>query len=100
MESVKLPADYAIDALALETDRRREKLGRAYSYGQLIADTTQTQREQIAEDYRKQMEQAGRQGRYRVKGGSYMTQEKKLQDAEDDACRKFEALADTERAGE
>lgn len=68
MGDVKLPADYAIDALALETDRRRAQLGRPYSYGQLVADTTQTQREQIAEDYRKRMKQAGKQGHRRVKG--------------------------------
>lgn len=49
----KLPADYAIDALALEVDRRAKKMNRPdYSYGKLIADTTPEEREQIADTYR------------------------------------------------
>lgn len=51
--SRKLPEDYAIDALSLEAERRSKLLGRPYSYGQLVADTTQAQRQEIAEDYRK-----------------------------------------------
>lgn len=49
----KLPEDYAIDALALEADRRAKALGRRYSYGQLIADITPAQRLEIMEAYRK-----------------------------------------------
>lgn len=48
----KLPGDYAIDALSIEADRRRKVLGRAYSYGQLVADTTQEERERIVDTYR------------------------------------------------
>lgn len=48
----KLPADYAIDALALEAERRSKELGYPYSYGKLVADTTPQQREKIAEEYR------------------------------------------------
>lgn len=49
----KLPSDYALDALALEVDRRAKKMNRPdYSYGKLIADTTQAEREQIADTYR------------------------------------------------
>lgn len=50
--SRKLPEDYAIDALSLEADRRGKLLGRPYSYGQLVADTTLVQRQEIAEAYR------------------------------------------------
>lgn len=46
-----MPADYAIDALSLEAQRRGRELGRPYSYGQLVADTTREQREEIAEAY-------------------------------------------------
>lgn len=45
--------DYAIDALALEVDRRKPLKGRSYSYGHLVADTTPEERERIAERYRK-----------------------------------------------
>lgn len=48
----KLPEDYAIDALALEAERRSRELGYPYSYGKLVADTTPEQREEIAERYR------------------------------------------------
>lgn len=50
----KLPNDYAIDALSLEAQRRERKLGRPYSYGQLIADTSQEERAVITERYREQ----------------------------------------------
>ena len=60
-----LPEDYRIDALAVEADRRAREMGRPdYSYGKLVADTTQEEREQISEDYRKNFNR-----RYR-KGGS------------------------------
>lgn len=49
--SVNLPADFAIDALSLEAQRRGRERGRPYSYGQLVADTTREQREEIAEAY-------------------------------------------------
>lgn len=49
----KLPGDYALDALALEVDRRAKRMGRPdYSYGKLIADTTPAERELIADSYR------------------------------------------------
>lgn len=49
----KLPGDYALDALALEVDRRSKKMNRPdYSYGKLIADTTPAERERIADTYR------------------------------------------------
>lgn len=48
-----MPEDYAIDALALEADRRGIKLGDpSYSYGKLVADTTQEERERITDEYR------------------------------------------------
>lgn len=53
MAGKKLPGDYAIDALAVEAERRAGILGRPdYSYGKLVADTTPEQRERIADDYR------------------------------------------------
>lgn len=51
--SRKLPEDYAIDALSLEAERRSKLMGRPYSYGQLVADTTIAQRQEIAEAYRR-----------------------------------------------
>lgn len=64
-----VPADYRVDALALEADRRAKKLGRPYSYGQLIADTTEAERDEIAERYREELKRAIRRGNYRVSGG-------------------------------
>ena len=55
MASKKLPEDYAIDALSLEAERRSKLLGRPCSYGQLVADTTLAQRQEIAEAYRKKL---------------------------------------------
>lgn len=53
----KLPEDYAIDALAVEVDRRKKELNRPdYSYGKLVADTTQEQRERICDEYRARKE--------------------------------------------
>lgn len=49
----KLPADYAIDALALEADRRRRLGHPQYSYGKLVAETTYGERQVLAEKYRK-----------------------------------------------
>ena len=46
-----LPSDFAIDALALEADRRRKLAGRPYSYGQLVAATTEAEREALADRY-------------------------------------------------
>lgn len=57
----RLPADYGIDALAEEAERRAKKLGRPYSYGQLVADTTVAERERICDEYR-----AGRKPRERT----------------------------------
>ena len=49
----KLPSDYAIDAMALEVDRRAKRMhDPSYSYGKLIADTTEAERTQIADTYR------------------------------------------------
>ena len=60
----KLPGDYALDALALEVDRRAKKLNRPdYSYGKLIADTTQEERERITDTYRAEYKRKRGQGR-------------------------------------
>ena len=40
MARKNLPADYAIDALALEADRRRKAGIHQYSYGKLVAEGT------------------------------------------------------------
>ena len=93
MDCIKLPADYAIDALALETDRRRKTLGRSYSYGQLIADTTLAQREQIAEDYREAMTKGKQKGIYRVKGNGLMPVQGQ-RELEDAVCEKICASAE------
>lgn len=96
MDALNLPADYAIDALALETDKRRKALGRPYSYGQLIADTTLQQREQIAEGYREAMVSAGKEGRHRVNTGAALMPEPSMREVEDAVCQKLE----TQAAGE
>ena len=50
--SRKLPADYAIDALSLEAERRAKKMNRPdYSYGKLVGDTTEEERERITDAY-------------------------------------------------
>lgn len=52
-QSRKLPSDYALDALSIEAANRGKQMGRAdYSYGKLVADTTQEERERIADSYR------------------------------------------------
>lgn len=43
----KLPEDYRVDALAKEARRRENLLGKPYSYGKLVADTTEEEREKI-----------------------------------------------------
>ena len=53
MKKSKLPGDYRLDALAKEADRRAKKTGLPYSYGKLVADTTESQRDEIAEDYKR-----------------------------------------------
>lgn len=100
MGDVKLPEDYAIDGLSLEADRRAKQLGRPYSYGQLIADTTENQREEIVEDYRVQAEKAERQGRCRVNSGVCATQKISTHEAENKICKKLEAVANEDRPGE
>lgn len=47
----KLPGDYRLDALASEAIRRSGKLGRPYSYGKLVAETTREERDRIVEEY-------------------------------------------------
>ena len=49
----KLPEDYAIDALSTEALRRGKEMGRSYSYGQLVADTTEEERERIVDEHKK-----------------------------------------------
>lgn len=63
--AAKLREDYAIDALVLEADRRRKKLGRTYSYGMLIADTTPEERKKIAEKYRRKKQRRDKAETYR-----------------------------------
>ena len=59
----KLPADYAIDALSKEAERRAKKMNRPdYSYGKLIADTTREEREQIVDAYRAECKRKRRRG--------------------------------------
>ena len=70
VKRARIPLDYAIDALAIETDRRSKAHGRPYSYGQLIADTTPEQREQMAESYRESLERVSKKGSYRVLAGA------------------------------
>lgn len=48
---VKLPEDYRVDALAVEAAKKAQQLGRHYSYGMLVADTTYEERSLIAERY-------------------------------------------------
>lgn len=99
MSEVQLPADYAIDGLSLEASRRAKALGRPYSYGQLIADTTPAQREQIVESYRVAAMEARKKNRYRVSSG-YMRPEQSMREIEDSVCQKLETKSDTPKAGE
>ena len=90
MIDVQLPADYAIDGLSLEASRRAKKLGRPYSYGQLIADTTEAEREAIVEKYRQAAEETRRQGGYRVNESTYLRPERTLREMEEAVCQKLE----------
>ena len=89
--AAKLSEDYPIDALALEADRRAKKLGRRYSYGMLIADTTPKERQQISEQYRTKKLRSGETGKYR-----------RSSDKEDvrRMTQKIAAQSDKEPAGE
>lgn len=99
VDTVNLPADYAIDGLSLEAERRSKVLGRPYSYGQLVADTTEAQRERIVENYRVAAMAAKKRGGYRVNSG-YLRPERSAREIEDAVCQKFEAISDTQKAGE
>lgn len=99
MDTVNLPADYAIDGLSLEASRRAKALGRPYSYGQLIADTTPEERERIVESYRVAAVEAQKRGRYRV-NSSYLRPERSAREVEDSVCQKLETKNDMEKAGE
>ena len=84
----KLPEDYGIDALALEAERRGKEMGRPYSYGQLVADTTKEEREEILRAYR--------EGGRKKRAGSSSVFLKKDKDAEEEAVRKLQEAAETE----
>ena len=87
-----LPADYAIDALSLEAERRRKARGLLrYSYGDLVADTTQEEREAIAEDYKKRLNKARRKGGYRVSSSAGVMPEPSGRELEDAICQKLES---------
>lgn len=59
----KLPADFAIDALVAEVERRKNEPHRnSFSYGKLIAETTYPEREKIVEDYRRGVSRKDRGG--------------------------------------
>lgn len=59
----KLPEDYRVDALAREAEKRARQMGRPdYSYGKLVADTTEEERETIAEEYKKHFKRKYRKG--------------------------------------
>ena len=77
----KLPADYAIDAFALEAERRGKALGRPYSYGKLVADTTKEERQEILCAYREG-------GRKRRSTKSVFME--KNEDAEEETVRKLQ----------
>lgn len=101
MVEANIPADYAIDALALEAERRRRRMGiPGYSYGQLVADTTPAERESIAEAYREKLIAAYEKGRHRVSQGMAMPQETSLREVENAVCQKLEEKADLEKAGD
>ena len=91
MADVHIPSDYAIDALSMEAERRRKKKGLVrYSYGQLVADTTEAERETIAEAYREKLIQAHKKGMYRVSAGGHLPQEASMREVEDAAIQKLE----------
>ena len=93
MADVHIPADYAIDALSMEAERRRKQKGLVrYSYGQLVADTTPAERETIAEDYRQKLIRAQKKGKYRVSGGVYQPRETSVREVEDRITQKLEGM--------
>lgn len=102
MVEAKIPADYAIDALSMEAERRRRKMGvPKYSYGQLVADTTESEREAIAEDYRQKLTRAHKKGRHRASTGTFAVPETSAREVEDTVCQKLEAeIMDMEKTGE
>ena len=100
MGDVKLPEDYAIDGLSLEAERRAKALGRPYSYGQLIADTTPAQREVIVEDYREAMTKTGKRGGYRVNSKAKMKTALPAKKAEKEICEKLAERVKEDEAGE
>ena len=89
--AAKLSADYPVDALTLEADRRAKKLGRRYSYGMLIADTTPQERQEIIDQYRAKKLRSGETEKYR-----------RSSDKEDvrRLTQKITALSDKDTAGE
>lgn len=101
MTELYIPGDYAIDALSMEAERRRKQMGvPKYSYGQLVADTTPAQREQIAEDYLERLKKAHKQGKHRVSAGM-AAKETSLQEVEETVCQKLEAnMENEEKAGQ
>lgn len=101
-DGIYIPGDYAIDALSLEAERRRKQMGvPRYSYGQLVADTTPAQREQIAEDYLERLKKAHKKGRYRVSGGMAAAKETSMREVEEAVCQKLEAgLENEDKAGQ
>lgn len=92
MADVHIPADYAIDALCMEAERRRKQMGLVkYGYGQLVADTTRTERELIAEKYREDLIQAQKKGKYRVSAGRASMEDIPKGEAERNLCHKLES---------
>ncbi len=89
--AAKLSEDYPIDALALEADRRAKKLGRRYSYGMLIADTTPLERQEISDQYRSRKLRSGDSTKYHRSSGKEDMQRLK---------QKIAAQGDKEPAGE
>ena len=54
----QLRNDFAINAMAVEVERRKKKMPcRRYSYGRLVADTTREEREKIAARYARKASQ-------------------------------------------
>lgn len=90
MSDIRIPADYSIDAMTMETERRSKAQGRSYSYGQLIADTTREQREQMAESYRHALEREIRKGRHRVRSGEMVVPAVSDRDVEDQVIARLE----------
>ena len=95
MADVHIPADYAIDALSMEAERRRKQKGLVrYSYGELVADTSPAEREAIAEAYRQKLIRAQKKGQYRVSTGNFLREDTDIREVESRICQKLET--DTE----